>query len=153
MGEFSLFTVQSIKKRKKRRNWVRGRFYRIVELKESWEKRWDELKDCIADAVESGRRKLIVVVHVVAVALRLQVERLGENLAEDCRQELVVGDVLDLGPDDLPALLVEGLLVPVGVDCLEQGGDPVVLPHDHRVQGSQAGVVVHPLVARPSTTE
>ena len=146
-------SVCSLFSQLKKEERVRGRFYRIVELEESWEKRWDELKDCIADAVESGCRKLIVVIHVVAVALRLQVERLGENLAEDCRQELVVGDVLDLGPDDLPALLVEGLLVPVGVDCLEQGGDPVVLPHDHRVQGSQAGIVVHPLVARPSTTE
>ena len=80
-------------------------------------------------------------------------EGLSENLAKDGRQELVVSDVLDLGSDDLPTLLVEGLLVPVGVDCLEQGGDPVVLPHDHRVQGSQAGIVVHPLVARPSTAE
>ena len=129
---------------------MRARFYRVVELEESRQERWDELKDCIADAVESGCRKLIVVVHVVAVALRLQVERLGENLAEDCRQELVVGDVLHLGSNDLPTLLVEGLLVPVRVDGLEQGGDPVVLPHQDGVQSCQACVVVHPLVTGPS---
>ena len=105
-------------KRKKRRKWVRGRFYRVVELKESWEKRWDELKDCIADAVEGGRRQLVVVVHVVTIALRLEVERLGEHLSKDGRQELVVGDVLDLGTHDLSTLLVESLLVPVWVDRL-----------------------------------
>ena len=88
---------------------------------------------------------------MVAVALRLQVERLGENLAEDCRQELVVGDVLDLGPHHLPGLLVERLLVPVGVDGLEERGDPVVLPHQHRVDAGQARVVVDPLVSGPQT--
>ena len=77
-------------------------------------------------------------------------ERLGENLAEDCRQELVVSDVLDLGSDYLPAFLIEGLLVPVRVDRLEQGGNPVVLPHQDGVQGRQACIVVYPLVARPS---
>ena len=77
-------------------------------------------------------------------------ERLGENLAEDCRQELVVSDVLDLGSDYLSAFLIEGLLVPVWVDRLEQGGNPVVLPDQDGVQGRQACVVVYPLVARPS---
>ena len=133
-----------------RRKRGEGSFYRVVELKEAGEKGGDELKDGIANTVEGGGRQLVVVVHMVPVALRLEVEGLSENLAEDCRQKLVVSDVLDLGSDDLPALLVEGLLVPVGVDGLQQGGDPVVLSHQDSVKGGQACVVVHPLVARPS---
>ena len=63
-------SVCSVNQKKEEREKLgEGGFYWVVELEESWEKRWDELKDCIANAVESGRRKLIVVVHVVAVAL------------------------------------------------------------------------------------
>ena len=127
--------------------------HRTVELQLPGQQGGDELEDGVAHTVEGRGGQLVVVVHVVAVTLGLQLEGLGEDLAQDGREELVVGDVLDLCPDHLPRLLVERLLVPVGVDGLQEGGQPVVFPHQDGVEGGQAGVVVHPLVTRPSTTE
>ena len=66
---------------------------------------------------------------MVAIALGLEMEGLCEDFSQDGWQELVIRDVLDLSTHNLPALLVQSLLVPVRVDCLEEGGDPVVFPH------------------------
>ena len=122
-----------------------------VELQHPGEQGRDELEHGVTHAVQGRGGQLVVVVHVVAVALGLELEGLGEHLAQDGGQELVVGDVLDLRPDHLPGLLVQGLLVPVGVDGLEERGDPVVLPHQHRVDAGQARVVVDSLVSGPQT--
>ena len=120
-----------------------------VELQFAWQEAGDELEDGIAHTVEGGGGQLVVVVHVVPVALGLELEGLGEDLAQYGGDELVVGDVLDLSPHHLPGLLVQGLLVPVGVDGLQERGQPVVLPHHHRVEAGQTRVVVHPLVPGP----
>ena len=89
-----------------------------VQLQLAGQEGRDELEDGVTHAVQGGGGQLVVVVHVVTIALRLEVERLGEHLSKDGRQELVVGDVLDLSTHDLSTLLVESLLVPVWVDRL-----------------------------------
>jgi hypothetical protein len=43
---------------------------------------------------------------VVVVQLRLELEGVDQLFAEDGREELVVGDVLDLGTDNPTRLLV-----------------------------------------------
>ena len=125
--------------------------HRTVELQFPGQQGGDELEDGVPHAVEGGGGQLVVVVHVVAVTFGLQLEGLSEHLAQYGREELVVGDVLDLGPHHLPGLLVERLLVPVGVDGLQEGGQTVVFPHQDGVQGGQAGVVVDPLVPGAET--
>ena len=103
--------------------------YRVVELQKPWQQGGDELQNGIAHTVQCGGWQLVVVVHVVAIALGLEMEGLSEHFPQDGRQELVIRDVLDLSAHNLPALLVQSLLVPVRVDGLQEGGDPVVLPH------------------------
>ena len=60
------------------------------------------------------------------------------------RQELVVGDVLDLGGDDAPGLLEHRVAGPLGVELGKGRGDPVVLPHEEGVHHRQARVLVNP---------
>ena len=122
-----------------------------VELQFAWQEAGDELEDGIAHAVEGGGGQLVVIVHVVPVALGLELEGLGEDLAQYGGDELVVGDVLDLSPHHLPGLLIQSLLVPVRVDGLEERGEPVVLPHQDRVDAGQARVVIDPLVPGSQT--
>ena len=122
-----------------------------VELQLAGQQGGDELEDGVAHAVKGGGGQLVVVVHVVAVTLGLELESLGEDLPQDGGEELVIGDVLDLGPHHLPRLLVERLLVPVRVDGLQERGESVVLPHQHGVEGGQPRVVVHPLVPGAET--
>ena len=69
-------------------------------------------------------------------------------LAQDQRQELVVGDVLDEGRHDMPGLLEDHLVLPVVVDAAQLPGDPVVLPHHEQVDDGQHCLLVHPRVAR-----
>lgn len=73
------------------------------------------------------------------------------DLAQDQRQELRVGDVLELRDDDPPRLLEEDLVQPVRVDALELPRHAVVLPHPQRVQGGQTSVLVHSHVTRLET--
>ena len=40
--------------------------------------------------------------------------------------------------------LEDGLVVPLGVDLAELGGDPVVLPHEESVYHSQNSLLVNP---------
>ena len=68
--------------------------------------------------------------------------------AQDARQELVVGDVLDHGHHDPPRLLEHLVRAPVRVEAGQRVGDGVVLPHQQRVQQRQPGLLVHPLVPR-----
>ena len=75
----------------------------------------------------------------------------GEHLTQDGGQELIVGDVLYLGPHHLPGLLIQCLLVPVRVDGLQEGGQPVVLPDQQGVETGQPGIVIDSLVTRPQT--
>ena len=124
---------------------------RAVELQHPRQQGRDELEHGVTHAVQGRGGQLIVIIHVVAITLGLELEGLGEDLAQDGGQELVVGDVLDLCPDHLPGLLVQGLLVPVGVDGLQQRGEPVVLPHQHSVDAGQARVVIDPLVPGSQT--
>ena len=124
---------------------------RAVELQHPRQQGGDKLKHGVAHAVQGCGGQLIVVIHVIAVPLGLELEGLGEDLAQDGGQELVVGDVLDLRPHHLPGLLVQGLLVPVGVDGLQKRGEPVVLPHQDCVDAGQARVVIDPLVPGPQT--
>ena len=49
---------------------------------------------------------------------------------------------LNLCDDDPPGLLVEPLIVPVRVEEGEVAGEPVVLPHPHRVVHSQSGLLI-----------
>ena len=55
---------------------------------------------------------------------------------------------LNLCDDDPPGLLVEPLVVPVRVEVGEVAGEPVVLPHPHRVVHSQPGLLVTAAVPR-----
>ena len=63
-------------------------------------------------------------------------------LAQDHGQELVVGDVLDHGDDDVSGLLEEGLVVPVGVDVGQLLGNQVVLPDKEGVGDGQDGLLI-----------
>ena len=91
----------------------------------------DELQHRVTHAVQGGGGQLVIVVHVVTIALALQLERLSQDLAQYGGQELVVGYVLYLGAHHLPGLLVQRLLVPVRVDSLQQRGQSVVFSHQH----------------------
>ena len=69
-------------------------------------------------------------------------------LAQHHGQELVVGDVLHQGRHDVPGLLEDRLVVPVRVDLAELRRDPVVLPHEERVDHGQHSLLVHSRVSR-----
>ena len=53
---------------------------------------------------------------------------------------------LNLRDDDPPGLLVEPLVVPVRVEVGEVAGEPVVLPHPHRVVHSQPRLLVNTVI-------
>ena len=55
--------------------------------------------------------------------------------AKNHRQELVVGNVLDHGDDNVSGLLEQSLVIPVRVDGGQLPCDLVVLPHPQRVDG------------------
>ncbi len=97
--------------------------YRSVVVQRGREEGVDEGEDGVADRVEGGHGEVVAVVHVVAGALLLglQLEGLHEDLAQDGREELGVGDVLHLRADDASSLLIEGLLVPVRVHLRRNG--------------------------------
>ena len=68
-------------------------------------------------------------------------------LAQDHGQELVVGDVLDHGDDDVTSLLEKGLVVPVWVDLGQLLGNQVVLTDKHGVGDGQDSLLVDSWVA------
>ena len=74
-------------------------------------------------------------------------------LAQDQRQELVVGDVLDDGRHDVPRLLEDDLVLPVVVDAPQLPGDPVVLPHHEQVDDGQHGLLIDPRVPGQETVD
>ncbi len=47
-------------------------------------------------------------------------------------------------PEGVVTRLEECLVVPVWVDMAQLGGDPVVLPHEERVDHGQHRLLVHP---------
>ena len=73
-----------------------------------------------------------VVALKVAVLVEDQVVPGHDLLAQDHGQELVVGDVLDHGDDNVTGLLEKGLVVPVGVNLGKLFGNQVVLPEKKR---------------------
>ena len=92
--------------------------HRTVELQLPGQQGGDELEDGVAHTVEGRGGQLVVVVHVVTVTFRLQLEGLSENLAQDGGEELVVGDVLRHRRHDASPLLVQRLVGPVRVHVL-----------------------------------
>ena len=116
-----------------------------------------------SEGVENGGVDLGVVLVVVAVGDGEDVQLRHVVGAEDQGQPLVVSDVLRvsvsiyktrrnhnnyliLGYDDLPGLLVQPLVVPVGVEVGELLGESVVFPDPDRVVDSEAGLLVTPAV-------
>lgn len=87
-----------------------------------------------------------VVVVVVAVGDGEDVQLGHEVRAEHQGQPLVVGHVLILRDDNLPGLLVEPLVVPVGVEVGQLLGQSVVLPHPDSVEHSQARLLINSVV-------
>ena len=49
---------------------------------------------------------------------------------------------LEVPPHDFAGLLVQPLAAPVGVELSESAGQPVMFPHQQRVQGSQRNILV-----------
>ena len=74
-------------------------------------------------------------------------------LAQDERQELVVGDVLDDGRHDVPRLLEDHIVLPVLIDVAQLPGDPVVLPHHEQVDDGQHGLLIRPRVPSQETVD
>ena len=77
-----------------------------------------------------------------------QLQVLCQVLAQHGWQELAVGHVLDLGRDQTPRLLIEGLVVPHGVDPGQFSGQPVVLADKERVEDHQGRTIVDSGVTR-----
>ena len=98
--------------------------HRTVQLQLAGQEGRDELEDGVTHAVQGGGGQLVVVVHVVAVTFRLQLERLSQDFAQDCRQELVVSDVLDHRGNDVSRLLEYGLVIPMRVNASQFASYP-----------------------------
>ena len=94
--------------------------YRVEELNIWWQHGENERENSIADTVQSRDGKFVIVVHMVAVTLGLEIKCLCEHLSQNGRKELIVSDVLDLGTQDLSRLLVQGFLVPMWVHGLQK---------------------------------
>lgn len=92
-----------------------------------------------------------VVAVVVAVSVEHQVVLVQGGLPHHQRQELVEGDVLKEGDVDVPRLLEDRLVAPVGVEGGELGGDVVVVPDHDGVQHGQHGLLVDPGVSSLET--
>ena len=103
-------------------------------------------------SVEGARIGVDVVVLGVADHVGGQLQVLGQVLAEDGREELAVGDVLQLGGDDASRLLEQRLVVPQDVQVTQFLHQTVVLPVHQRVQHRQRRVLVDPHVARIDAT-
>ena len=94
------------------------------------------------EAGSDGGVGVRVVAVEVTVLLQDQVVTLHDFLSEDHGQELVVGDVLDHGGDDVAGLLEQSLVVPVGVDLSQLLGNQVVLTDEKSVSDGQNGLFV-----------
>ena len=99
------------------------------------------------EVVDDGGVDGGVVLVVVAVGDGQDVELGHVVRPQDDGQPLVVGDVLHLCDLDPPGLLVEPLVLPVRVEVVQLGGQPVVFPHPHRVVDRQARLLVRSAVA------
>ena len=64
----------------------------------------------------------------------------------DPRKKLVVSDVLEHGAEDLPPVLEQSLVVPMGIRPGESVHDSVVFPEENGVQGAQAQLLVQSVV-------
>ena len=112
-----------------------------------------------SEGVENARVDLGVILIVVPVRDGQDVQLRHVVGAEDQGQPLVVSDVLRvsvsiyktrrnhnnyliLGYDDLPGLLVQPLVVPVGVEVGELLGESVVFPDPDRVEDSKTRLFV-----------
>ena len=94
------------------------------------------------EAVEDGGVDLGVVLRIVSIGQRQDVQFLHEICPKNNRQPLVVGDVLQLCNKNPPGLLVELLIVPVRVEVAELLGQSVVFPHPDSVEHSQTRLLV-----------
>lgn len=106
------------------------------------------LDSCRQESVteaEGGRSKGVddcrvnsrVISVPVALLLRQQTELLHHVFAEDDRQELVVGDVLNDGDVDSARLLEQRLVVPMWVNVRQLSGHSVVLASHQRVHAGE----------------
>lgn len=55
--------------------------------------------------------------------------------------------------DDFPALLIDCLGAPVGVQFFQSCGNAIVLPHPERVKSNQRQNLVHPAISSKETLE
>lgn len=108
---------------------------------------------------EGGRRHLLADAWVAAVVVVLLVATLprhqavlGHGLAaEHHGQPLVEDDVLQLGDEYPPRLLIQLLVRPEIVDPMQLAREAVVLSEENRVQDGQSRLLVAPLVSRHET--
>ena len=99
--------------------------YRVIKGNCRRQKRQNERQNGIGDAIQRSHRKIIVIGHVVAVGLQAQLERVHQLLAQQRRQELVVGDVLNLRSHNSTGFLLSRETVSVvsrQVEKLDCGG-------------------------------
>ena len=107
------------------------------------------------------RRKLvhdggIEGVGVGGATVQVDVQRVHDCVPQNYWEILLVGDVLYLGYDDPPRLLIDDLVPlrgrpagePQSEFVLDDGGDPVVFPQEERVEGGQCRLDDGSLVPR-----
>ena len=123
---------------------------RLVGLVEAGDERLNQrvakAERCAGKLVRSSR----VDVRIVAGVRSYQPAH--GRVAEQLRQPVTVGDVLNDGADDLACLVVDGVAVPVRVDGEQLAGDAVVFSQPQRVHRQQTklliGTVISSLKAR-----
>lgn len=112
------------------------------------EERVELLDEAVAEAEGTGGELVgHRGVHVRVVVLVIGQTTL-ELIAQHPGQVLLVGDLLEDRPHNLPRLVEDPLLIPVGVDPLEGGGDPVMVPKEECVESGQSHEDVGPVVSR-----
>ena len=98
----------------------------------------------VTDA-KRGRRELGADRRIdVRVVARVRGQRAG---SQQGRQELVVGDRLNLADHDLAGLQVDLLVGERAVRCRDLIGDPIVLADEQRLQDRLIDVFIRPDVA------
>ena len=106
-----------------------------------------ETKRGCGERVGDGGINVRVVEPRVALGQRQEAVCVGVLEADDHRQPLVVDNVLPLGAEHTPRLLVEPLVVPARVSRLQLARDPVVFAHPDGVYHGQQTLLVDARVA------
>ena len=126
----------------------RGSLLRVGDLHESGQQGMGEPESRGRKVIGNRGIDVAGVSRSEASAQGLQVARARLALAQDNRHELAVGDVLHLGADDAPRLLVHLLVVPLGIELGEAVGQPVMLARPEQVHRRQMEILVGPRVTR-----